>query len=82
MYITPIHELRARANAVRAALTSTLLEPAAVDAKLTSCKRDIAFDAQRDFEATIESVFCAISRMYKSIIVRDDMNAKMVGSCN
>ena len=46
---TPVHELRARANAVRAALTSNLPQPPAIDASLTSRERDIALEAEREF---------------------------------
>ena len=74
---TPIHELSARANAVRATLTSNLLQRPAVDASLTGRERDIGLEAERDLEPTIKDVFLAISVMSKSIVVRADIKAEV-----
>ena len=72
---TPIHELRARVNAVRAALTSNLQQTQVVDASLTGRERDIALKAERDFEPTIKYVFFGISAMSKIIVVPDVIKA-------
>ena len=74
---TPIHELRERANAGCAALKSNLPQLPAVDASLTGRERDIALEAERYFEPTIEDGFITISAMCKNIVVRDDIKAEV-----
>ena len=64
---TPIHKLRSRANAIHAALTSNLLQSLAVEASSTRRERDIALEAERDFEPTIKNVFFAISVYRKAL---------------
>ena len=56
---TPISELRARANAVRSALNSSLPQPPSVDPSLTGRECDIALEAERDFEPTIKDAISA-----------------------
>ena len=74
---TPIHELRERANAVCAAMSSNLPRPPIVDASLTGRERDIALEAERDCAANNKDVFLAISAMSKNIVVRDDIKAEV-----
>ena len=44
---------------------------------MTGRERDIALEADRDFEPTIKDVFIAISTMSKSIIVRNEIKAEI-----
>ena len=52
-------------------------QPTIADASLTVHERDIALEAERDFEPTIKRVFLAISAMSKSTVVRDDIKAEV-----
>ena len=75
---TPIQELRQRANAVRAPLSpSSLLQAPLDDGNLTGRERDVALEAERDFEPTIKDLSLAISAMSKNIVVRDDIRAEV-----
>ena len=72
---TPTHEIRARANADRAALTSHLPQHPAVDVELTSRERNLALEADRYFAPTLKNVLLSISAMSKSMVVRYVMKA-------
>ena len=74
------HELRARANAVRAVFVSNLPQPPVVDPSLTGRERDIALEADSHFELALKGVFFTISVMSKNMIVRDDIKAEMANA--
>ena len=58
-------------------MASNLQRPPAVDANLMGRERDIAFEAEREFEPTIKDAFLAISAMTKQIVVRYGIKAEV-----
>ena len=67
-------------NAVRAAMFLHLAKPLEIDANLTGRERDIAFEAERQFEPTTRYVFPTNSAMTKSIVIRDDIKAEIANT--
>ena len=74
---TPLSEVRARAEAVRASLEASMPKPPSLAPELEGAERQQAEAAVAGFEPSNRDIMDAISTLARNVVVRDDIRAEV-----